>query len=189
MLFFRIPKFHLILNYVLFQPFYPDFYDSIHHPTPYNPNPETVIKDDLPKVLVVAGSSTHHGGGPSHNAHDGPESSERHEHEIPATTRGASSSSSSASTAPAGFWKDVADDVGLPSSWKRGQLTEGQQAVLDSLLETTGRSSSKEKDHSRTLDKDEVKGVWVLVGLLAGSWVVGGIVNGSPKKVAEDSSH
>lgn len=82
---------------------------------------------------------------------------------------------------PTGFWQDVADDIGLPTSWKREQLTDRQKAVLDSLLEKTGTSNAREKDHSRKLDKDEVKGVWVLVGLLAGSWVLGGLANGPPK--------
>jgi len=42
-------------------PFYPDFYDSIHHPTPYKTAPE-IADSGLPKVVVVAGSATHHGG-------------------------------------------------------------------------------------------------------------------------------
>jgi hypothetical protein len=56
-------------------------------------------------------------------------------------------------------------------------LTDGQKAVLDSLLAKTGTSNAREKEYSRKLDKGEVKGVWVLVGLLAGSWVLGGLVN------------
>lgn len=80
----------------------------------------------------------------------------------------------------------MADDIGLPTSLKFGQLTDGQKALFDSLLETTGTSNAKEKDHSRKLDKDEVKGVWALVALLAGSWVIGGVVNGAPKKEKVD---
>lgn len=53
--------------------------------------------------------------------------------------------------------------------------------MLDSLLAKTGMSNAREKEYSRKLDKDEVKGVWVLVGLLAGSWALGGLVNKAPK--------
>jgi len=154
-------------------PFYPDSYDSIYHPNPYT------SADPLPpKVLVVAGSSTHHGGGPSHNAFDGPESLDRHEYEPPLSS---SSSVTASAISSAGVWQDVADDIGLSGLWNRGQVAGGRKAVLDSLLEKTGTSNAREKDHSRKLDRDEVKGVWVLVGLLAGSWVVGGLVNSPPK--------
>ena len=57
------------------------------------------------------------------------------------------------------------------------ELTAKRQAVMDSLLATTGTSSTREKQHSRMLDVDEQKGVWVLLGLLTGGWIVGGLVN------------
>jgi hypothetical protein len=47
--------------------------------------------------------------------------------------------------------------------------------------------SSKEKEYSRKLDEDESRGLWVLAGLLAGSWLLGKVVNRTPKKV--DDGH
>ena len=51
-------------------------------------------KESLPKLLVVAGTGTHHGGGPSHNLLD--------------------ISENSSATEESGLWDDMADDVGLP---------------------------------------------------------------------------
>lgn len=65
------------------------------------------------------------------------------------------------------------------------ELAAKQQAVMDSLLQTTGTSSTREKQHSRPLDRDEQMGVWVLLGLLTGGWFVGGLVNGKPKEKAD----
>lgn len=89
------------------------------------------------------------------------------------------------SSAPKGFWQDVADDVGVPSQWNSGELAAKQQVVMDSLLQTTGTSTTRERQHSRPLDGDEKRGVWVLLGLLTGGWIVGGIVNSKPKEKAE----
>jgi len=171
-------------------PFYPDFYDSIHHPTPYKTTPD-VVSDDLPKVLAVAGSATHHGGGPTHNAHDEPESNDTHAFETQSSSRRGHSQSSGSSPTPTGILQNIADDLGLPASWKRGELTGAQKEVLHGLLETTGTSSTSEKSHSRKLDGDEVRGVLVLFGLLAGSWVAGGVINSAPKeeKHAQNAEH
>jgi hypothetical protein len=69
-------------------------------------------------------------------------------------------------------------------------LTDGQKAVLDSLLTKTGTSNARERDYSRKLDKDEIKGMWALIGLLAGSWVLGGLFNRPPKdKHGEQQGH
>jgi hypothetical protein len=76
----------------------------------------------------------------------------------------------------------------MPTTWERGQLTESSQTVLDSL-EAKETTSTRENDYSRKLDKDEVKGIWMLAGLLAGSWVLGGIINGAPKEKPIDEHH
>lgn len=124
----------------------------------------------------MAGSATHHGGGPSHNAHDEPESAHRQEYEAPASAHRPPEVSANW-TARKGFWQDVADDVGVPGQWGSVELAAKRQAVMDSLLQTTGTSSIREKQHSRTLDVEEQRGVWVLLGLLTGGWIVGGLVN------------
>lgn len=132
-------------------------------------------------MLVVAGAATHHGGGPSHGLHDGNESSDRHEH---AQGFEAASESKSKPTTSGGIWRDLADDIGLPTELRAGKLTEGQQAAFDSLIETTN-TTHDDKTHSRNLDKDEQRGVWILLGLLGGSWLLGGV--NSTSKETEDS--
>lgn len=82
----------------------------------------------------------------------------------------------------------MAQDIGLPTSFKAARLTEGQRAVVDSLMETTN-SVNQEKQYSRPLDKQEQRGVWVLLGLLGGSWLLGGVMNGSAKEEPEHQAH
>jgi hypothetical protein len=76
----------------------------------------------------------------------------------------------------------AADDTGIPTMPVHGQATVSPQAGLDFVSEAAVTSNTRNKEYSRKLDKDEARGVWVLVGLLAGSWVLGGIVNRAPKK-------
>ncbi|KAF8892547.1 hypothetical protein BD779DRAFT_1509620 [Infundibulicybe gibba] len=82
-------------------PFVPDFWDS-QSAAPVDTEPE---EPALPKLLVVAGADTHHGGGPSHNLHD--------EH---ATTIDPLPVEESApkKLGQGGFWDDVTEDIGLP---------------------------------------------------------------------------
>ncbi|KAH7921732.1 hypothetical protein BV22DRAFT_707009 [Leucogyrophana mollusca] len=135
-------------------PSLPDLWDSARL------KPKLPQEAPIPKIHVVSGSATHHGGGPTHSLESTHET-EAHKHaEAPP-----------ADPAPAGgFWRDLADDMGLPRTIKVGQ------AVLESDREATG----VQKVQSRPLDKEETRGVWVLLGLLAGSWLVGGYVNGAP---------
>ncbi|KAF8921235.1 hypothetical protein CPB85DRAFT_1487841 [Mucidula mucida] len=79
-------------------PFVPDFWAS----------PSAIQEEiPIPKILVVAGAETHHGGGPATTAIDT---------EAPFED---STSSASASTTPlvvgqGGFWDDAAESLGLP---------------------------------------------------------------------------
>lgn len=90
MLHCRTHDFHL-------QPFVPDFWDSSEQAQP------TVEEEVIPKIVVVAGAETHHGGGPFHNfldpspPHDKPD------------VEGSTESSRSDS-----FLDDIAEDLGLP---------------------------------------------------------------------------
>jgi len=138
-------------------PFYPDFYDSIHHPTPYKTGDHST-EPSIPKVLVV--SSAHLDVGPLHEQ--------------------GLSSRSRFSTPGGSILQDVADDIGMPTTWKRG-LTGGSQTV-SGLLKTKEASSTGDNDYSRRLDGEEVRGVWMLLGLLTGSWVLGGVINRTPKE-------
>jgi len=145
-------------------PFVPDFWESSQAKT-VGPTEST-----LPKLLVVAGADTHHGGGPSHNLLD-----EHHSHNT-------DDSESSVKITPSGFWQDVVQDIGIPTNIY-GKDTK--LAVFDHVLDTFGSVTQ----HTRTLGKDETRGVWILLGLLVGSWVLGGVVNDRPatKKVTEHS--
>ncbi|GBE81936.1 hypothetical protein BKA93DRAFT_829001 [Sparassis latifolia] len=105
-----------------------------------------------PKVIAVAGAVTHPGGGPSHNLYTEDVIAE------PAPTNMST-----------GFWSDVAHDLNIPTSFNLSPPHAGYD-----VHETTSTSGAQERSHSRTLDKDEVRGIWLLLGLLAGSWLAGG---------------
>lgn len=82
------------------QPYVPDFWDSAHQPI------EPKSEGSAPQLLVVAGATTHHGGGPVHNA-------------LPEAQEDVSKASSSAPTqssapsGPGGLFYDMAEDLGL----------------------------------------------------------------------------
>ncbi|KAI0374939.1 hypothetical protein BV20DRAFT_1048939 [Pilatotrama ljubarskyi] len=134
-------------------PFLPDFWESSKvkkEAAPPQPEPSK------PKVIAVAGDITHHGGGPSHNLYS------------PSL---ASASSEDAPTSMLGqLAADMADDWNLPTSFKRSPPAESQYDVA----QKTETSGGQDKSYSRTLDKDEKMGVWVLLGLFAGSWLAAG---------------
>lgn len=77
-----------------------------------------------------------------------------------------------------GFFQDIAEDLGLPTSL--GAEKQKARDLIESLPDTIGSPSTESKTHSRDLHKDEVWGIWAVVGLLTGTWIVGGIVNGAP---------
>jgi hypothetical protein len=127
------------------QPYVPDFW----HSKPHLP----VLDHPIPKLVVVAGSDTHHAGGPSHNLHD--------IHTEPSVHVQPTIASPSS-----GLVHDVMDDIGvaIPPSFRT--------TVTDILAQP----SEKFKGQSRELDKDETRGVWLLLGLLASSWVASGVL-------------
>lgn len=112
----------------------------------------------LPKVLVVAGASTHIGGGPSHNLYS-------------ADPR---SVAQSAQPTEGGLWQDIAEDLCLPKSLSLSEPVVSEDADVP---EVTAIPTGQEKSYSRTLDKDEVKGVWLLLSVFAGSWLAAGFLN------------
>lgn len=78
------------------------------------------------------------------------------------------------------FWRDLAEDLLIPTSIK---LTPNEvpKELLEGVAETTETSGRKsDVNYSRTLDQDEKKGVWALLGLLAGSWVAAGYLTATP---------
>ena len=67
----------------------------------------------------------------------------------------------------------LADDMGLPRTFKLKKVAD-QAFDVAPTTETSG-----EKSYSRTLDSDEVRGIWLLFGLLAGSWLAAGALQPS----------
>lgn len=114
-----------------------------------------------PKLYVVSGSATHPDGGPTYNLEKPIEVEE-----IEETT----SEKPSESAGEQGFFRDLADDLGLPRTSSVGQ------AVSNIVKEQGPEMHAK----SRPLNNEQSKGVWVLLGLLAGSWIIGGWVNRAP---------
>lgn len=110
-------------------------------------------------MVAVAGSTTHYGGGPTHSLSNTDEAFEDEPEPVPSEKQS--------------FWRDLADDAGLPRSFK---LKKDADQAFD-VAPTT--ETSGEKSYSRTLDSDEVRGLWVLLGLVTGSWIAAGVLKPS----------
>ncbi|CCM02413.1 uncharacterized protein FIBRA_04511 [Fibroporia radiculosa] len=147
-------------------PFLPDLWDSSRIkaesiPTSAQPDNST------PKMVAVAGSATHHGGGPTYSLSN-------FESEDSTTTN-------ASEAGPSGFWRDLAEDLNIPTSLKLPSAAQ-VQAKFDAAEKT--ESLSGQKTYSRTLDGDEVRGLWALFGLFAGSWLAAGYFK-TPSAFAE----
>ena len=97
---------------------------------------------------------------------------QRHSNDHEALSHTTHHASPSKDTGKTTLLQDIAEDLGLPTSTEK-TAREIQQAVTDSLPESF--VSGTQKTHTRKLDGSEVRGVWLLFGLLAGSWFAGGI--------------
>jgi hypothetical protein len=84
------------------------------------------------------------------------------------------------------FLLDIADDAALPKDLDVLKVTKNRQGLLDDLIEETTTSVGESKFHTRTLDKDDIRGVWIILGLFAGSWLAGGLLK-KETKYAESS--
>jgi len=146
-------------------PFVPDFWESAsskaRRPMAQDPTP--------PRMHVVAGPETHRDGGPMHYLVKQEDAQPKIVEEQLEETLGSHGPSPSG-----GLIRDIADDLGLPKSFSLGK-----EAGKNS-------DSSGQTGRSRPLQREEQTGIWVLLGLLAGSWFVGGMVNAAPtQNVAE----
>lgn len=57
-------------------------------------------------------------------------------------------------------------------------LGDAEKALADSLPdESTVGVGGTQGSHERRLDPEEKRGVWILLGLLGGSWVLGGVLS------------
>ncbi|KAG1756712.1 uncharacterized protein EDB91DRAFT_1076668 [Suillus paluster] len=133
-------------------PFLPDFWDSS------SPKPEP-IEPSHPKLHVVSGSATHPDGGPTYNLEKPQEAIEESSPEVHAE-----------SAVESGFFRDVADNLGLPRTFRVGD-------AVSNVVHAAKEQGPDVHAKSRPLNNEETKGVWVLLGLLAGSWIIGGWAN------------
>lgn len=123
------------------------------------------------KVLVVAGTSTQHAGGPTYGSSDHPEADPN---EDQALSKGISPTH--------GLWADVIEDLCLPPTFDASApFTRTRDAFL-SVFQDSESQKRPTPFQSRPLDPDEAKGVWALLFILGGSWLAGGLFNGSKKK-------
>ncbi|KZT26540.1 hypothetical protein NEOLEDRAFT_1132051 [Neolentinus lepideus HHB14362 ss-1] len=145
----------------------PDFWESSLEKTPHAAVAEPAAPA-APKLLVVGGSATHHGGGPS---------GEAYELEEPSQPPPSSPAPSSSPYAISALWRDLADDIGIPpEGLKLPERTKEAKRVLSELgVPEATETSGAEKNYERKLDGQEKRGVWILIGLLFGGWLAGGV--------------
>jgi len=119
---------------------------------------------------VVSGSATHYDGGPVYNL-------EKHqEGDSLSTTVQADDPPSSKEV---GFWADFWESFGLPRSFSVSRTF----SEAGNLAVHAGEHESQTR--SRPLTDEERKGLYVLLGIIGGSWLVGGLVN-RPTVVPEE---
>ncbi|KAG1905794.1 uncharacterized protein F5891DRAFT_626721 [Suillus fuscotomentosus] len=138
-------------------PFVPDFWDSS------SPKPEP-IEPSHPKLHVVSGSATHPDGGPTYNL-EKPQDAVVIEEVVVIEPE-----SQSKPAIESGLFRDLADDLGLQRSFQVGQ-------AVSNVVRAAKEQGPDLHAKSRPLNNEQARGVWVLLGLLAGSWIVGGWVN------------
>jgi len=79
---------------------------------------------------------------------------------------------------------DIADDLVLPKDLGALKFNKSRLPHPDDLIDGTSTliaSSPSSRFHTRTLDTDEVRGLWIIFGLFAGSWLAGGLFKKEPK--------
>lgn len=118
---------------------------------------------------VVSGSVTHYDGGPTYNL-------EKHQEGGSPSTVQADDPSASKEV---GFWADFWESFGLPRSFRfRRTLSEAGNLAAQA-------GEDEFQACSRSLTNEERKGLYILLGIIGGSWLVGGLVN-RPTVVAEE---
>lgn len=152
---------------MLCKPFVPDFWDSSR--VKAESAPQEPAEPTSPSFIAVAGDTTHISVSPSYTDYAEPEPAE----------------DSATSPTVHTFFQDVAEDLFFTTSLKFPQLRQ-PKPVAEDVPQITTSTGTQHTDYSRTLDDDERKGVWVLLGLLTGSWIVAGFLKRS-SVLGEDS--
>ncbi|KIP09611.1 hypothetical protein PHLGIDRAFT_34368 [Phlebiopsis gigantea 11061_1 CR5-6] len=141
-------------------PFVPDLWDSSRVKAESSPAP--VQDSTTPKIITVAGSDMETGDIVSHNLY--PDLS-------PPT---------SAAPVKKGPVTELLHDLIPELSFVRLPGKAVPAELLEGVAETTLTSGKTDSSYSRSLDSDEKNGVWALLGLFAGSWVLAGMLSPSP---------
>ncbi|EIN07329.1 hypothetical protein PUNSTDRAFT_114790 [Punctularia strigosozonata HHB-11173 SS5] len=140
-------------------PYGPDFWSS---QAPAHSQPKDAAP---PKLLVVASDNE----APAHSVHQSLTA-----HSLPEEPSTSGSPAKPSRSGPSSIWTDIADDLGIPTSTS--------VANMESAFFGTTDRSSEVKPQSRPLQPEEKTGVWLLLGLFAGGWVAGGLVNSQKKE-------
>ncbi|KAI6150425.1 hypothetical protein BKA82DRAFT_4115493 [Pisolithus tinctorius] len=139
-------------------PYLPDFWDSAKlNSTVTDPDPEP------PKLHVVGGAATHHDGGPTYLLE---------KHSEADTVQSVADVADKVIVIKSGNLQEVFADLGIPTTIRLRPVADN--TVVEPPIQT------------RSLSREEVTGLYALLGILVGSWALGGIL--SPRPTVEDES-
>nr|VWO98799.1 Aspartyl proteinase [Ganoderma boninense] len=139
-------------------PFVPDLWESSklrHESAPPAPEPSTG-----PKLVVVGGEALLSSGAPSYDVYSPTTASSS----VPTLSQARPEPKTELGKLLAG----MADDLGIPPTLT---LTRADQQY--DVAAKTETPSGQQNRYSRTLDGDEKTGLYVLLGIFAGSWFAG----------------
>lgn len=155
-------------------PFLAQNFDS---PASESASPPQELPSNAPRIVTMASTATHIGGGPSHAIH---EFVDAHviEHNTPKGRSGGSYS--------AGI-KSFLTELGIPLNFDFKQSSRVVSEILEPVavisLPKIEKDASNAKDAQRELNAEEQQGLWVLGGIVAGGLLLGGFGNKrSPSK-------
>ena len=134
----------------MIQPFLPDAWNS--YAVKAETAPETV-EPHAPKIMLAAGAETYPAGGPTFA--------------MSSATDALAPEISPTIHSPrkfTGIVGDVLEDLGVP-----------EEIFTPSKDSIPAETTPVKKTLSRPLDEAEQKGLYVLLGLVAGSWILGGL--------------
>ncbi|KAG8217732.1 hypothetical protein J3R82DRAFT_5891 [Butyriboletus roseoflavus] len=134
-------------------PYVPDFWNSAQ------PKAVTPLEPELPKLHVVGGSATHYDGGPTYNLE---------KHQEGDSISPIVQADNPPASKEVGIWADFCESLGLPRSFSA-------RRTLSNLAAQAGKDKSQTR--SRSLTDEERKGLYILLSIVGGSWLVGGLVN------------
>jgi hypothetical protein len=127
----------------------------------------------VPKVIVVAGDSAR-----ADSTHISASIPEHITVELPQAEPAPVPKSSNLRN----LFNDVADDLTLPKDLNAFKYSKDRLPLHGYFQEiSSSTETGMSKFHNRTLDSDQTRGIWVIAGLFAGSWVAGGLLKKNSK--------